>query len=125
MLLNYNKMVNGKGSDTMVRRQDYRRRGGQGVSERYGMRNSYEHHRAGRENAGGAQSYNRESTYNRSNFHKESTSRYNFSQDHAYSARCNRIKEDETVEDIKEDIARIEKEIQLELKEIRSMKLGL
>jgi len=125
MLLNYNKMVNGKGSDTMVRRHDYRRRGGQGISERYGLRNSYEQHKSDRENVGVAQTYNKESSYNKNNFHKESTPRYNFNQDNAYPARSNRIKEDETVEDIKEDIARLEKEIQLELKEIRSMKLGL
>lgn len=32
---------------------------------------------------------------------------------------------EETIDDIKSDIVRIEKEIQLEIKEIRSMKLGL
>jgi len=35
----------------------------------------------------------------------------------------NRVKADETVDDIREDIARIEKEIDLEIKEIRSLKL--
>lgn len=40
-----------------------------------------------------------------------------------YSQRHNKIKALETVEDIKQDIIRIEKEIRLEIKEIRSMKL--
>ena len=35
----------------------------------------------------------------------------------------NRVKTEETVDDIREDIARIEKEIDLEIKEIRSLKL--
>jgi len=37
----------------------------------------------------------------------------------------NRIRVDETIDDIKLDIQRIEKEIELEIKEIRSSKLGL
>lgn len=40
-------------------------------------------------------------------------------------ARHQRIKVEETIDDIKEDITRIEKEINLEIKEIKSLKLGL
>lgn len=36
-----------------------------------------------------------------------------------------RFRANETIDDIKTDIARIEKEIKLELKEIRSTKLGI
>lgn len=36
-----------------------------------------------------------------------------------------KIKVDETIEDIKADIIRIEKEIELEIKEIKTLKLGL
>lgn len=36
-----------------------------------------------------------------------------------------RVKAEETIEDIKEDINRIEKEIELEMKEIKSLRLGL
>ena len=39
--------------------------------------------------------------------------------------RYNRIKTEETVEDIQMDISRIEKEIELEIKEIRSLRIGL
>ena len=39
--------------------------------------------------------------------------------------RIKHIKANETVDDIVDDIKRIEKEIQLEIKEIKSMKLGM
>jgi len=41
------------------------------------------------------------------------------------TSRYNKIREEETINDIKEDIARLEKEIELEIKEIKSIKLGL
>ncbi|MDF2524387.1 MAG: hypothetical protein K0R31_2028 [Clostridiales bacterium] len=44
----------------------------------------------------------------------------------SYSSRySNRVKAVETIDDIKTDITRLEKEIELELKEIRSLRLGL
>jgi len=40
-------------------------------------------------------------------------------------ASSKRIKTEETVDDIRADLARIEKEIELEIKQIASMRLGL
>lgn len=62
---------------------------------------------------------------NRSSYRGNSSRQNNYNNNYSYSTRQKRIKEDETVEDIREDICRIEKEIQLELREIRSMRLGL
>ncbi|NSW89728.1 MAG: hypothetical protein HPY74_03415 [Firmicutes bacterium] len=45
--------------------------------------------------------------------------------DCANSKHEKKSKADETINDIKEDIIRIEKEIRLEINEIRSLKLGL
>lgn len=44
---------------------------------------------------------------------------------HGSASRPIRARLEETVDDIKADVARIEKEIDLEIKEIRSLKLGL
>lgn len=55
---------------------------------------------------------------------RSGSSRQNYQQSQ-YSASRNMMKyrAEETVDDIREDIARLEKEIDLEIKEIRSMKL--
>ena len=50
----------------------------------------------------------------------------NYSQNNQNSSRPNiRFKADESAEDITTDIIRIEKEIELEIKEIKSMRLGM
>lgn len=59
------------------------------------------------------------------NFHREGTPRQNHPNQGSPSRHINRIRAEETVDDIKTDIVRIEKEIELEIKEIKSMRLGL
>lgn len=61
--------------------------------------------------------YNSNRSYNYSN--------RNYRKNYGYKSRYSKPRADETVDDIKQDIIRIEKEIKLELKEIRSMKLGI
>ena len=99
----------------MVKRQEYNRRGNNqgGLPER-GQKNAHE------------QGAYRENAQNR-NFSRDNTAgnpaRYNKNAQHAPAKNFVRVKAEETVEDIKRDIQRIEKEIQLELKEIRGLKL--
>jgi hypothetical protein len=60
------------------------------------------------------------------NQYRENGSRHNYANQFSSASKVNyRAKPDETADDIKIDIARIEKEIQLEIKEIKSMRLGL
>lgn len=60
------------------------------------------------------------------NYQRDNHGRYNGnSGQNSYARQGNRVKGDESIDDISADISRIEKEIQLELKEIRSMRLGL
>jgi hypothetical protein len=59
------------------------------------------------------------SKQNYSNSNSRSNSGYN---NHRMS---NRVKAEETIDDIKADINRIEKEIDLELKEIKSLRIGI
>jgi len=58
-------------------------------------------------------------------FNRGNPVRQNYSGQHSPPRFSNKIRTDETIDDIKEDISRIEKEIELELKEIKSMKLGM
>ncbi len=58
---------------------------------------------------------------NRNDYHKKS-SRYNSG---SMIARINNPRREETVDDIKMDIEKLEKDIQFEIKHIRSIKLGL
>ena len=51
--------------------------------------------------------------------------RQNYSYQNSQTRFNTRVKTIETVEDIKADIVRIEKEIDLEIKEIKTMRLGL
>lgn len=66
-----------------------------------------------REN-GNYRSYNRDNYQRQGHPYQNSGPRYN-----------QRIRADETIDDIKMDISRIEKEIELELKEIKSLRLGM
>lgn len=65
------------------------------------------------------QTEQRTRNYPRDNYSRQAHSNHNA------PARHTRNRGDETVDDIKNDILRIEKEIDLELKEIRSLRLGL
>lgn len=64
-----------------------------------------------------------QSSHNNKGYHKSSSWSRSSYQNNA--SRYNKIREEETINDIKEDIVRLEKEIELEIKEIRSIKLGL
>lgn len=59
---------------------------------------------------------------NKNDFHKKPQQRFNSEN---YAARITSPKRDESVEDIKMDIEKLEKDIQFEVKQIRSIKLGL
>lgn len=60
------------------------------------------------------------------NFHRDNNApRQNFSNQNSPPRYINRIRAEETVEDIRRDISRIEKEIELEIKEIKSLRMGL
>ncbi len=65
----------------------------------------------------------------RNSQNRESVSRQKHSRDQRYGGFHNRsqnkVKAVETIDDIRADISRIEKEIELEIKEIRSLRLGL
>jgi hypothetical protein len=66
----------------------------------------------------------------RSGFRKGSRSDYNKNRHQRYNtdslvARISNPKRDETIEDIIMDIEKLEKDIQFEIKQIRSVKLGL
>ncbi len=63
---------------------------------------------------------NRDSKDGREGFQKQSNSFQGGGQRYPH-----KVKTEETIDDIKEDILRIEKEIELEIREIRTMRLGL
>lgn len=73
-----------------------------------------------RKEGGYQKNFNRDNRENRENYQR---SGYQFQNNGQRYQK--RIKADETIDDIKLDIQRIEKEIELELKEIRSSRLGL
>lgn len=106
----------------MVKRQEYQRRsGGQSNTSVRGQRNTSENGTV-REHT--QSNYNNRNNQNKT-YHRDNSNRQNYSSQNSYQRSGGRIKVDETIDDIKADITRLEKEIQLELKEIRSMKLGL
>lgn len=59
---------------------------------------------------------------NRNDYHKKQQNRYNTE---SFATKIANPKREETVEDIKMDIDKLEKDIQFEIKQIRSVKLGL
>jgi hypothetical protein len=95
-----------------VKRQEYRQRSNNS-NNTFGGR--------GRRNTN-SQASNRENTPGKAPS-KSSYFRQNHSNQYSTQKYNSRIRTEETVDDIKEDIARIEKEIDLEIKEIRSLKL--
>jgi len=63
---------------------------------------------------------------NSENFNDKRNKKQRVKSNYSQKPRYNKnIRAEETIDDIKVDITRIEKEIQLEIKEIRSLKLGL
>lgn len=73
----------------------------------------------------GYKTYNRDNRDNRDNreggFNKDSSFRpYN-----SQGSSTRRIKTEETIDDIRADLARIEKEIELEIKQIATLRLGV
>lgn len=108
----------------------HRRNNNQGAPHNREQRNQLEH--GSRENTQERKEWNNRNQH-RESMPRESASRENAPRQ-AYSnnssfqnaqPRISRVKTEETVDDIKADIVRIEKEIQLEIKEIKSMRLGL
>ncbi|AUG58833.1 MAG TPA: hypothetical protein DCE02_03925 [Ruminiclostridium sp.] len=85
------------------------------------------------------QNRNKKSSYSKSNNYKDSSlhrsanynkrdyssSKQNYQNRKSHYKDPERIKETETIADIRSDIERIEKEIRLEIKEIKSLKLGV
>lgn len=70
-------------------------------------------------------SYQRENNFHKGNgYRKDSSQSRNTGGGYSYR-NSGRARAEETVEDIKSDIVRIEKEIMLEIKEIRGLKLGV
>lgn len=97
----------------MIKRQDYQRgNNNRSNSQNYGPKNPHE------------TGQNRGPSPNR-NFHRENTYGQTYSTQNPSSRYIPKLKTEETVEDIKTDILRIEKEIELELKEIRSLRHSL
>jgi hypothetical protein len=76
------------------------------------------------QSSGRDQSVPRENKYNK-NPRRDGHYRQNYVNKSTQSRYRNRVKAEETIEDIKEDIIRIKKEIELEMREIRSLRLGL
>lgn len=115
----------------MVKGHEYQRsNNGQGNYTNQGQKPQQEF-RAGRENQP-VRNIHRENRDNRDSRdgkeireNRENTPRRDYSNSGAQPRYASRIRAEETVEDIKVDISRIEKEIQLEIKEIKSMRLGL
>jgi len=66
----------------------------------------------------------RDNTYNRG-YQRNNWLRNNTSMQNASQARPASTREEETIDDIRDDISRIQKEIDLEIKEIKSMRLGM
>jgi hypothetical protein len=65
-------------------------------------------------------------TAHSSNSNRDSQYKHNYSNTNQQSRfRMDKVKPVETAEDIRNDIDRIEKEIELEIKEIKSMRLGI
>lgn len=79
------------------------------------------HSQGAQKNSKSHDSYNRENSRQRGYYRDKGKGA---DRDHQkYSGRhTHKSREEETIEDIKRDIERIEKEIELEIKEIRSMK---
>lgn len=99
----------------MGKKHDYQHRGGN-----YGGSN-YQGHRGSGDQ--GFRRENRDNSQNR-NYNRDNASKHGSPSSHSGQQRYNnKVKTEETIEDIRVDISRIEKEIELEIKEIRSLKL--
>ena len=95
----------------MSRKRDYRRKSGPGEGDTGSQ--------ASRKPA---EQDNRGDNKQKKSYGRSSSSRQNRSRP-PFTKYNRKVTEEETVEDIKMDINRIEKEIKLEIKEIRSIKL--
>lgn len=112
----------------MVKRQEYHKRSNQGGFNNNGPRNSHEQNPSRdaaqpRENNQGRDNHHPKESGQQRYSHRDNQHRQN-SSGHSYS-RYGRTRAEETVDDIKLDISRLEKEIDLEIKEIKSLRLGL
>jgi len=102
----------------MSRRNEYHRKDISGEGEPAEQNRQRTEEQAAGGEKGSGRSYIRSASGRHVNSNRQAGS------NRSYFSRYNRrITEEETVEDIKMDISRIEKEIKLEIKEIRSIKL--
>lgn len=118
-------------TDKKAKRKEFQRKDtSQGATPSHGYRNLQDQkrqpdqrrtqqHSSGRENTGA-----KENTHNKSS-RRDNYNRTNYASKNTQTRQNNRVKLNETAEDIAEDIIRIEKEIELEMKEIKSLRLGL
>lgn len=106
--------------ENMAGRENQINRENQGNRENPGNREN----QISRENSSIRENQNNRENQRPKNFYRENQQRQNF-QSQQTPRYSNRVKPVETVEDIQIDIQRIEKEIELEIKEIKSMRLGL
>jgi len=113
----------------MVVKKDYYRKSGNqgsGVSKSKSTGNQKEY-RPPKENSQ-SRSYNKEygppgENNQNKNYNKDSGGRQRYSKQSYRQRNDLRIRAEETLDDIRADITRIEKEIELEIREIRSLKL--
>lgn len=113
----------------MVGKKDYYHRSGnqeRGMGKNQGVNNQKEQ-RPPKENTQ-SRNYNKEQrppreSYQNKNYNKDNSGRQRYSKQSYRQRNDSRIRTEETLDDIIADIARIEKEIELEIREIRSLKL--
>lgn len=120
-----NSNNNSSNSGGNIRKRDFQKRK-PGEQEQFSSKENNRSKHPNKSNTHGSSvNSSRDSGFQKSSHAgKENASRHNYNNNH--SSRGNgRVKTEETIEDIRTDIARIEKEIELELKEIRSLRLGV
>lgn len=114
----------------MSKNYDYQKKNtGSGSSFNKGQRKSGERtykgatSKSNTSKTGNSRSNSSTSSVHNKSYNKSNYTRNNYRDKYSSIKNLKRVKEDETIEDIKADILRIEKEIELELKGIRSLKL--
>jgi len=122
-----NTSSNNSGNLTGSRKRDFQKRKS-GDQEQFSNKDSSRGKYLNKSNSTGGSSrdnnFQKDSSYQRSSYaNRESGVRHGYN--NSSSKGNSRVKSEETIEDIRTDIARIEKEIELELKEIRSLRLGV
>jgi len=122
-----NNGSNNNGNLTGNRKRDFQKRKSgdqEQYSNRDGSRGKYLNKSNNTSGASRENNFQKDSSYQKSSYaNKDNGVRHGYN--NSSSKGSGRVKSEETIEDIRTDIARIEKEIELELKEIRSLRLGV